>query len=42
VRVSLGHASARDGDTLGSLMRRCESARFANLRRGYRRVPDAA
>jgi diguanylate cyclase (GGDEF)-like protein len=42
VRVCLGHASARVGDTLDAMMRRCESARFASLRREYRRVPDAA
>lgn len=42
VRVCLGHASARVGDTLDAMMRRCESARFASLRREYRRLPDAA
>ncbi|MGY0197329.1 GGDEF domain-containing protein [Leptothrix sp. BB-4] len=42
VRVCLGHASARVGDTLDALMRRCESSRFASLRREYRKVVHAA
>ncbi|MDP4302998.1 diguanylate cyclase domain-containing protein [Leptothrix discophora] len=42
VRVCLGHASARVGDTLDGLMRRCESSRFASLRREYRKVAHAA
>jgi diguanylate cyclase (GGDEF)-like protein len=42
VRVCQGQASARAGDTLDTMMRRCESARFANLRREYRRVSNAA
>lgn len=41
VRVCLGHASARVGDTLDALMRRCESSRFASLRREYRKVVHA-
>ncbi len=42
VRVCLGHASARLGDTLDALMRRCESSRFASLRREYRKVVHTA
>jgi diguanylate cyclase (GGDEF)-like protein len=42
VRVCLGHASARVGDTLEALMRRCESSRFASLRREYRKIVHAA